>query len=83
MFSIIPGAHVKNEVGTSLHGESQRETCNKDAMAEIYHTLLELHYEDKWHKSIGAKKQAQDEGILVWEVEHHLDADLFLDEYPW
>ena len=35
IFSIIPHAHVKNEVMTSLHGELQRETPNKDAMAEM------------------------------------------------
>ena len=29
------------------------------------------------------KKWAQEEGILVWEEECHLDVDLFLDEYPW
>ena len=34
------------------------------------------------NKSIAAKKQAQDERIWVWEAEHHLDVDLFLDEYP-
>ena len=48
-----------------------------------YHALLELHYTDKWNKSAAAKKQAQAEGISVWEVEQHLDVDLFLDEYPW
>ena len=49
----------------------------------FFHALLEVHYEDKWHKLIVAKKQAQDEGISVWDVECHLDADLFLDKYPW
>ena len=44
---------------------------------------MELHYEDKLHKLIVSKKQAQDEGIAVWEVEDCLDTDLFLDEYPW
>ena len=29
-----------------------------------------------------AKKQAQEEGILVQEAECHLDSELFLDEYP-
>ena len=32
---------------------------------------------------MATKKWAQDEAILVWEVEHCLDVDLFLDEYPW
>ena len=35
MFSIIPHTHVKNEVMTSSHGKSQRETHDKDAMAEM------------------------------------------------
>ena len=28
------------------------------------------------------KRQAQEEGISVWEVDHSLDSELFLDEYP-
>ena len=44
--------------------------------------LLELHFRDKWHKSLTAKEQAREEGLSVWEAEHHLDAKLFLDEYP-
>ena len=48
-----------------------------------YHALLELQYIDKWNKSVAAKKWAQAEGISVREVEQHLDADLFLDKYPW
>ena len=55
--------------------------CNAFCCCFSYHTLLELHYEDKWHKSIAAKKQAKDEGILVREAEHHLDTGFFLDEY--
>ena len=35
MFSIIPHACAENEVMTSLCGESQKETGNKDAMAEM------------------------------------------------
>ena len=56
--------------------------CNAFCCWFSYHTLLELHYEDKWHKTIAAKKQAQDEEISVWEAEYHLDTDLFSDEYP-
>ena len=47
-----------------------------------YHGLLELHYTDKWHKSVAAKELAQEVGIPVWEAECCLDTDLFLDEYP-
>ena len=47
-----------------------------------YHALLELQYKDKWHKSLAAKEQAKKEGLSIQEVEHHLDAELFLDEYP-
>ena len=32
---------------------------------------------------IATNKGAQDEGILVWEAEHLLDVDLFLEEYSW
>ena len=56
--------------------------CNAFHCCFSYHTLLELHYEEKWHKSIAAKKWAQEVGISVWGVEHCLDADLFLDMYP-
>ena len=48
-----------------------------------YHALLNLHYTEKWNKSAAAKKQAEAEGISVQEVEQCLDADFFLDEYPW
>ena len=37
----------------------------------------------QWHKLVTAKRRAQEEGISVQEAEHHLDSDLFLDEYPW
>ena len=47
-----------------------------------YHALLELHHANKWNKNAAAKRQAQREGISVWEAEWYLDADLFLDEYP-
>ena len=57
--------------------------CNAFCCCFSYHTLLELYYEDKWLKLIAAKKWAQDKGILVWEARHHLDMDLFLDEYLW
>ena len=46
-----------------------------------YHALLELHNTDKWNKLAAAKKQAEAEGISVWEVKQCLDADLLLDEY--
>ena len=47
-----------------------------------YHVLLELQYQDKWHKSLAVKEQAKKEGLSICEVECHLDAELFLDEYP-
>ena len=47
-----------------------------------YHTLLELHPTNKWNKTAAAKRQVQREGISVRVAEWHLDADLFLDEYP-
>ena len=44
---------------------------------------MELQYRDKWHKSLATKEQAKEGGLSIWEVEHHLDAGLFLNEYPW
>ena len=37
---------------------------------------------DKWHKSLAAKEWAKEGGLSIQEAEHHLDAELFLDEYP-
>ena len=34
-------------------------------------------------KTTTAKKLAQEEGISVWQAERYLNADPFLDEYPW
>ena len=48
--------------------------CNVFCCCFSYHALLELHYADKWHKMAATKKQAQEEGIPVWEAEHHLDS---------
>ena len=40
-----------------------------------------MKYHNKLHKSLATKEGAQNEGLSIQEVEHHLDADLFLDEY--
>ena len=32
--------------------------------------------------SLAAKEQSKEGGLSVWEAEHHLDAELLLDEYP-
>ena len=48
-----------------------------------YYALLELQYQDKWHKTLATKEWTQKEGLSIQEVECHLDAELFLDEYPW
>ena len=34
------------------------------------------------HKSLATKEWAREEGQSVWEAEHCLKAELFLDEYP-
>ena len=39
-----------------------------------------LCFGDKWHKSLTAKEQAREEGLLVQEAECCIDANLFLDE---
>ena len=41
-----------------------------------------MKYYDKFHKSMAAKGQVKDEGLSIGEAECHLDAGLFLDEYP-
>ena len=46
-----------------------------------YHSLLELHYEEKHEKSLAAKEQANAEDLSVRETEHHMDVDMFLDGY--
>ena len=56
--------------------------CNTLCCCFSYHTLLELHYVDKWHRMAATKKRAQEEGIPVQEAECCLDSKLFLDEYP-
>ena len=45
------------------------------------HALLELKYQDKWHKSLATKEWAKKEGLSIKEAECHLDMELFLDEY--
>ena len=35
------------------------------------------------HKSLAPKEQAKEEGLSIWEAEHHLDEEVFLNEYPW
>ena len=47
-----------------------------------YHLLLELHYGDKLHKSQSARKQVREAVLSIREVEHWLDAKVFLNEYP-
>ena len=37
---------------------------------------------DKWHKSLAAKEWAKEGGLSIQEAECHLDAELFLNEYP-
>ena len=48
---------------------------------QLPHTLRAT-FGDKWHKSLTAKELAREGGLSVWEAECHLDAKLFLDEYP-
>ena len=65
--------------------QNEKPTCHKYLVLHCcfsYHSLLELHYTDKWNKLAAAKKWAQAEGISEWEVEQCLDMDLFLDKYP-
>ena len=47
-----------------------------------YHSLLELHYRDKLHKSQSAREWAREVGLSIRVAEWHLDAKLFLYEYP-
>ena len=52
-------------------------------MVVIYHALFDLHYESRLAMTATVKRLARETDILVREVERHLDAYLFLDEYPW
>ena len=47
-----------------------------------YHSLLELHYGDKLHKSKSTREQARKGGLSIMEAEQRLNAKLFLDKYP-
>ena len=46
-----------------------------------YHSLLELHYGDRMHKSQTAREQAIEIGLSFREPEQRLDAKLFLNKY--
>ena len=46
-----------------------------------YHSLLELHYEEKHNKSLTTKEWVNAEGLSVRETECHMDMDMFLDGY--
>ena len=46
-----------------------------------YHSLLEWHYGDKWGKSLTAKERVGNEGLSIWEMEHCMEVEMFLDEY--
>ena len=46
-----------------------------------YHSLLELHYENKRNKTLTAKEWVGTEGLSFQETECHMDIDMFLDEY--
>ena len=35
------------------------------------------------HKFLAAKEQAKQGGVSIQELKYHLDAELFLNEYPW
>ena len=41
-----------------------------------------MQYGDKRFKSLAAKEWAKEGGLSIWEAECHLDAELFLNEYP-
>ena len=47
-----------------------------------YHGLLELGYRDKWLKTLAAKEWASRNGLSIREKEWHMNAKMFLDEYP-
>ena len=47
-----------------------------------YHSLLELHYRDRRHKSHTTREWAIEVGLLLREAEWRFDAKLFLTEYP-
>ena len=47
-----------------------------------FHALFDLHYESCPAKTATAKRLAREIDVLVREVERHLDAYPFLDEYP-
>ena len=40
------------------------------------------HYGDKRGKTLTTKEWANAEGLSIWEMECHMDVDMFLDEYP-
>ena len=44
-----------------------------------YPSLLELTYRDKYNKSLTAKEWANTEGLLVREMECHMDVEIFLE----
>ena len=46
-----------------------------------YHSLLELHYEEKCDKSLATKEWANAEGLSIRETECHMDVDMFPDRY--
>ena len=48
-----------------------------------YSSLLELHYGGRLRKSQTTREQAKEAGLSIWEAEHQIDTDLFLDKYPW
>ena len=39
-------------------------------------------YGDKQNKTLTAKEQASRDGLSIREMEWHMDAEMFLDEYP-
>ena len=47
-----------------------------------YCSLLELWYGDKWHKTLAAKEWVSRDGLSIRKMEGHMDANIFLDEYP-
>ena len=48
-----------------------------------YPSLLEFHYGGRLRKSQTAREQAKEAGLSIREAEHRIDAELFLNEYPW
>ena len=47
-----------------------------------YPSLLELHYGGRVRKSQATREWARETGLLIQEVEHWIDTELFLNEYP-